>query len=321
MFGFIKKYSSVITILLFAIAFILMVTTNQYDLASKDLSQVVEKHIEQKTIWYLSNQSLFLNTLATITLNIAIALFISTYFMRYIEKEEKESFYTKLEEFQKNTAKDAILSTFNRVIDNDLFKIIEQDVLNANFLRKDVKWDFDIYLNDEKKLELKRTLTYNLKNITTQDKEEIFKISSNYNIHSKTEIIECKHKKKGEHDYQNMPFKNTHTDSTLEAEETVLIPANSEIQVVMVFKEIFSNKYIYESHSTRFPIVGLNITINYPEDYEFEIIVQTFSNKLEEITSTKGKKIYGTKEAIYKGQGLEFLCYKKDDGEPCTELS
>lgn len=39
-----------------------------------------------------------------------------------------------------------------------------------------------------------------------------------------------------------------------------------------------------------FPIIGLNLTVNYPKDYEFEIVVQSFSNKLEEISSSEGKK-------------------------------
>ena len=71
------------------------------------------------------------------------------------------------------------------------------------------------------------------------------------------------------------------------------------------------HEYIYETHSSRFPIIGLNLTVNYPKDYEFEIVVQSFSNKLEEISSSEGKKKFETKKAIYKGQGIEFLCYKK----------
>lgn len=51
--------------------------------------------------------------------------------------------------------------------------------------------------------------------------------------------------------------------------------------------------------------------MNYPKEYEFEVIVQTFSNKLEIISSSDGKKKFETKKAIYKGQGMEFLCYKK----------
>lgn len=311
MIDFIKKNSTIIIILLFVVSICLMYFTNQYDISSKNLELINNGNIEQKTIWYLSNQTLFLNILGIVVLNIAVALFISSFFLRYIEKSEKESFYNKLQEFQKETAKDAIKATFERVIDNDLFSIIEQDILNANFLRRNVQWDFDIYENDEKKLELKRTLTYNLKNITTKDQEETFSISSNNNMHSKTEIIECKYKSAGDKEYKIVAFDSTNTQSTLEASNKIEVKANSEVQVVVVFKEVFSQNYIYESHSTRFPIVGLNLTVNYPKEYEFEIIVQTFSNKLEVTSSSDGKKKFETKKAIYKGQGMEFLCYKK----------
>jgi len=312
---FIKKYSAIITILLFVASICLMYFTNQYDISSKNLELINNGDIEQKTIWYLSNQSLFFNILGVVVLNIAVALFISSFFLRYIEKSEKESFYSKLQEFQKETAKDAIKATFERVIDNDLFSIIEQDILNANFLRRNVQWDFDIYENEEMKLELKRTLTFFLKNISTKDQEETFSISSNNNMHSKTDIIECKYKSIDDKEYKAVDFDSTNTQSTLEASNKIEVKANSEVQVVVVFKEVFSQNYIYESHSTRFPIVGLNLTVNYPKEYEFEIIVQTFSNKLEVTSSSDGKKKFETKKAIYKGQGMEFLCYRKDSSK------
>jgi len=308
---FIKRYSTIIIIILFALSFYLMYYTNQYDVSSKTLEFVSNGNIEQKTIWYLSNQVLFLNILGVVALNIAIALFISSFFLKYIEKSEKESFYGKLQEFQKETAKDAIKATFERVVDNDLFSIIKQDILNANFLRRNVQWDFDIYENSDKKLELKRTLTYNLENISTKNQEETFSISSNNNIHSKTEIVECKYKYVADSDYTEINFNSNTDGSTLEANNTIEIKANNEIQVTIVFKEMFSQNYIYESHSTRFPIIGLSLSVNYPKNYEFEIIVQTFSNQLESISSTDGKKKFETKKAIYKGQGIEFLCSKK----------
>lgn len=316
MIDFIKKHSTITIIFLFVISICLMYFTNQYDILSKNLELINNGNIEQKTILYLSNQTLFFNILGIVVLNIAVALFISSFFLRYIEKSEKESFYNKLQEFQKETAKDAIKATFERVMDNDLFSIIEQDILNANFLRRNVQWDFDIYENDEKKLELKRTLTYNLKNITTKDQEETFSISSNNNsIHSTIKSIECKYKSNNDHEYKSLEFPQNNENSSFEAGNKIEVRANEEVQVVIVFVEVFTNNYIYEAHSTRFPIVGLNLTVNYPKEYEFEVIVQTFSNKLEVTSSSDGKKKFETKKAIYKGQGMEFLCYKKGESK------
>ena len=316
MIDFIKKYSTITIILLFVVSICLMYFTNQYDISSKNLELIKNGNIEQKTIWYLSNQTLFLNILGIVVLNIAVALFISSFFIRYIEKSEKESFYNKLQEFQKETAKDAIKTTFERVIDSNLFSVIEQDILNANFLRENVQWDFDIYKNSNDKLELKRTLTYYLKNITTKDQEETFTIlSSNNQIHSTIEFESCKYKEIHEKDYKILTFKDQETNkkNSLEVSDKIDIKANSEVQVVIVFKTISMHEYIYETHSSRFPIIGLNITVNYPKDYEFEIVVQSFSNKLDEISSSEGKKKYETRKAIYKGQGIEFLCYKKGE--------
>ncbi len=315
--NFIKEYSNFIVFVLFIISFCLMFYTNQYDMVNKTIEVVKNGSVKEQTIWYLSNQTVGLNIIAIIFLNTAVALFISSFFLRYIEKSEKESFYNKLQEFQKETAKDAIKATFERVIDNDLFSIIKQDILNANFLRRNVQWDFDIYKNDEEKLELKRTLTYHLKNITTKDQEETFTIlSSDNHIHSSLKFESCKYKETNEKEYKILNFDNKNSrNNTLEISDKIDIKANSEVQVVIVFTTISMSDYLYETHSTRFPIVGLSLTVNYPREYDFEIVVQSLSNELEETSVSEGKKKYETKKAIYKGQGIEFMCYKKDDNE------
>jgi hypothetical protein len=72
-----------------------MYFTNQYDISSKNLELINNGNIEQKTIWYLSNQSLFLNIFGIVVLNITVAFFVSSLFLRYIEKSEKEFFYKR----------------------------------------------------------------------------------------------------------------------------------------------------------------------------------------------------------------------------------
>ena len=70
--------------------------------------------------------------------------------------------------------------------------------------------------------------------------------------------------------------------------------------------------YIYAVHSPRFGMVELKLDVSFPEDYEFEIVVDAFSNKLEEIPSKiQGQRTYQTDKAIYKGQAIEFICYPK----------
>ena len=89
MIDFIKKHSTITIIFLFVISIFLMYFTNQYDISSKNLELINNGNIEQKTIWYLSNQTLFFNILGIVVLNIAVAVFISSFFLRYIEKSEK----------------------------------------------------------------------------------------------------------------------------------------------------------------------------------------------------------------------------------------
>lgn len=87
----------------------------------------------------------------------------------------------------------------------------------------------------------KRTLTYNLKNITTKDQEETFKISSNNNS-----TIECKYKSNNDHEYKSLEFPQNNENSSFEAGNKIEVNANEEVQVVIVFVEVFSNNYIYK---------------------------------------------------------------------------
>lgn len=102
----------------------------------------------------------------------------------------------------------------------------------------------------------------------------------------------------------------------LQSSETTLeIRPQEEIEVVTEMIEKFNNQldYVYTAHCPRFGIIGLRLNVNFPEEYEFKIIVIAFSSGLEKIHESDGKHIYETKNAIYKGQAIEFVCYPKAD--------
>lgn len=89
---------------------------------------------------------------------------------------------------QKQTAQDAIQSVFQRLIDKNTFEMIQKDIFQGKFVRKNVTWKYTIKKKDKnnKEMTLTRTIQYTLKNITQETQNERFYIySDSTNIHCK----------------------------------------------------------------------------------------------------------------------------------------
>ncbi len=239
--------------------------------------------------------------LVNILENVCVALLVSGFILRYIEKQDREIFHHEIINVQKQTAQDAIQSVFQRLIDKNTFEMIQKDIFQGKFVRKNVTWDYIITKKDNGQIVLKRVVSYKLKNITMETQTEKFSvISDNTGTHCTLET-KTKIGYNGKLEY-------------LQSSETTLeIRPQEEIDVVTEMIEKFNSQldYVYTAHCPRFGIIGLNV--NFPEEYEFKIIVIAFSSGLEKIHESDGKHIYETKNAIYKGQAIEFVCYPKAD--------
>lgn len=216
-----------------------------------------------------------------------------------------------LESFQKETARDAIHSVFNRIINDKFFAIIQKDVLNVKLIRKNAQWQYDIFINNEQKPVLKRTISYELHNISNETAQESIRVYSLTGIHSDFKIVSGKIRKLDTTEEPIIFADASQEKSHLKKiEKEIELKPDETIEVVVVFEHIFHNDYIFESHSSKHPIVGLEITVNYPVDYTFELY-SGFSTEPRIRVNEAGKTVYVIDGAIYKGQGIEFLCAKK----------
>ena len=83
-------------------------------------------------------------------------------------------------------------------------------------------------------------------------------------------------------------------------------PLNSS-EIVKGIKQTFDSNYIYETQFATCPLSNLEIQVNYPSDYKFEL-TSALSEEPEKDTSNPRRNIYRFKNAILKGQGVEFYC-------------
>ena len=103
--------------------------------------------------------------LVNILENVCVALLVSGFILRYIEKQDREIFHHEIINVQKQTAQDAIQSVFQRLIDKNTFEMIQKDIFQGKFVRKNVTWKYTIKKKDEnnKEITLTRIIQYTLK--------------------------------------------------------------------------------------------------------------------------------------------------------------
>lgn len=305
-----KNNAIAISIALFVIGMSLMLHANEYEMTTKVVSTIVDGEITSNTIYSLDQSKPFLSILSNVFLSLAMALFISAFFIRHIEGDEKKAFEEKLLNFQEETAKDAIQSVFKRIIDEDFFSIIKKELLNAKAIRKNANWQYDISENKEGLL-LKRTVSYEFHNISQHTTTEHIKLKGNNNEHCETTVISGKIRHpNGDEEPIELTKSPEVGDSFTMLEKEIKISSDESIEVVLVFQQKFKNGYIYETHTSGHPIINLEITVNFPSNYDFSLF-SMFSNQERLRINEPDKKVYVVKGAIFKGQGIEFVCRKK----------
>ena len=309
----IKNNALAISIALFVAGISLVFHTNQYDIQSQTVYKVVDGKPKEQVIYLLDQSKPLLQILSNIFLSLAVALFISAFFIRHIEGDERKELEKKLLSFQENTAKDAIQSVFKRIIDKEFFNIIKKDLLNAKSIRKNANWQYDISeINNGQELLIKRTISYEFHNISHSVATENIKLTSNDNQHCDTEVVSGKirHQSGEEESIELEEIENSNGETFATLEREIQIAAGESIEVVLVFQQIFKHGYIYETHATRYPIINLEITVNHPANYKFNLF-SSFSNQERLRINEPDKKVYVVEGAIFRGQGVEFFCDKK----------
>lgn len=306
----VKNNALAISLLLILIGSVLIYQTNDYDISSKTISTVVDGKINSSNIYTLENKMPIISILSNTFLSLGLALFISAFFIRYIEGNERKELEAKLLKFQEDTAKNAIHSVFKKIIDEDFFSIIKKDLLNAKSIRKNANWQYDISDIGDGKLNLKRTISYEFHNISTNPVSEYLKLKSNNNKHCSTKVVSGKVRHlSGNEETIELTSSSENDEIFTSLEKEINIPAGESIEVVLVFEQVFKNGYIYETHSSRHPIVDLEITVNFPLNYKFDLF-SSFSNKERLRINEPDKKVYVIEGAIFRGQGVEFVCEK-----------
>jgi hypothetical protein len=319
---FIRKYWVIILVLSLVIGGGIKIFHESFDLTPKTITEVVNDSLVTRTYYVREIQHPVLNLISDLMVSLSFALLISLVFIRSIEASDKEKFEKKLLDFQKETAKDAISSAFERLIDKDFFEIIKNDILNAKFQRKNLRWHYDIINSEESNyMRLTRTISYILENISPSEQVEHISLSTFSTSHCTTEAVAVKCKIDGENKFRDLLLQNHNVQGTLTtSNKSICVPGGKCAEIVLIFNQLFPRDYIYETHFLNQGAVGLELTVNMPHGYEFSINSNVLSSRTEKLVDENTKKVFRIKGAIYRGQGIEFMCFKQLNSEQSVAL-
>lgn len=312
--NFLKKYYLILAILIICAGYYISYKTNNYEFQNKVLQVIKDNEIQHKEYISLENKFLVLSLISEACITFGITLLITMFFVNYFDKKEKNDFKKELKEIQIETAKNAFLSLFHQIIDESFFNVVKRDIINCKVIRKNARWIYDIYTDsDSNKLVLKRTITYTLQNLSTENREEPIKISFLNNSYAITRNPQIKYKESTKNKYENFDI-NKHTEEKNGYKiitGDIEINSNSSVDIVRILEQVFNTEFIYETHFLSTPLSGLEIEVNFPKDYQFNISFNSIENDVSQILDTETKKIWKLNGALLKGQGIEFYCEKK----------
>lgn len=234
-----------------------------------------------------------------------ITLIITMFFVNNFTKQENDQLRKELLDFQNNTAEDAIYSIFKTIIEPSFFEIVKEEVLNCKMIRKEAKWIYDIEEKDGK-LMMTRTISYVVKNLSTEKQSEPIKVSGNSNSYVTTRVLKLENKME-----VSSSNGDGHDGSLPIVEKKIDIEGGQSVEVKKIVEQVFQTNFIYETHFAIEPLADLEIQVNYPEGYSFSLNQCFCSQFNESSTDRPNRKIYKFKNAILKGQGVEFFCEKK----------
>lgn len=309
----IKKHYLIIGIIIIIVACYILGENNLYESVNQVIKIKVDGDEKEEIYRILENRYNYLNIIANVLIAFGTTLIISMFFATYFEEQERKNFQKKLEQIQIETGRNAYLSLFKQLIDESFFNCVKKDIINCKSIREKAQWMYDVsYANDGTgKFILKRTITYCVKNLSTEDLLEPVKIECLKNSYSEMDVDEVKYKLDNDYTNEDVRAKTSDENGKKIFSSEVNIPPLKTVEIVKIFTQKFNTNFMYETHFSNSPLSDLTIIVKYPIDCNFYIGFNTRKDDFVKQVDVNGNQIWVSKSAILKGQGIEFFCEKK----------
>ncbi|MFC3153174.1 hypothetical protein ACFOEK_19200 [Litoribrevibacter euphylliae] len=256
----------------------------------------------------------FSNLLINFLYGLAAAVFITVFVANRLQKAQQDEKEEELKKLNNAINVNVFDSLFKTIIPEEIFKIIKQEIIESNIVRKEAKWIYDFTLDEATgEIECRMTTRYELHNLSQKDAVDPIKLELDTlgGNEYKIEEAECRDvsdkvlvhfdpKDKGNNKNVVVNENGSHTT----VEYSVKIPPESHV----VYKTVFIRRYegnIVDSQATKVPVIGADVIVNFPKDYCFDIS-PTMSTKPKLISKSDMQKIYRVNGGILPWQGFTF---------------
>jgi hypothetical protein len=255
----------------------------------------------------------------------AMSLMIALFILKVIQKDEDEQ--RKMEDEQRKIElfKNVFKGVFDRLVPSEIFDVIKKDILEADVVRKNVKWLYDFKV-EENQIVLYRNVMYEVHNLGSKECTEPFSYVFSSTDYTETKITFLKWHADGDTENTEIAYDERHhqiSDGAHKLEHNkeagdfeqvrrdIKIPIDKVININFKSKEIYKNNvlFLHETHFTTACSIGWELEVNFPVGYSFGVIPM-FVKKLTPIIDDNNRKKYKYDGAILKGQGIEFTLTK-----------
>lgn len=262
-----------------------------------------------------------LKILSVFLYSFSMTVLISLFIIKVIQKDEDEQRKIEDEKHKKELAENVFKGVFNRLLPQEIFDVLQTDILKANVVRRNVRWLYDFEIA-ENEIILKRNVMYEVHNVSDMDHYEPFSYTFSKTTYTSTEIkslkwhdIEDKETTMVYYDTENKIKENLEHelgDNVEKVYKDISIPCKKArlINFISIEKHPGNINFLRDTHFSNACSIGWELHVNFPEEYDFNIM-PLFSGNVQTVIEDSKRKQYAYNGGILKGQGIEFILSKK----------
>lgn len=267
--------------------------------------------------------SVIANFLYAFAMAFSIALFILKMIQEDEEKLKEKKALEREKRHKKEIARNVFKGVFNRLIPQEIFNVLQDDIIKADVLRRNIRWVYDFTIDeDNETIMLKRNVTYEVHNLTNSEHLEEFSYTFSKTAYTSTKIISLKWHDKADKEttevfYDTAEKVDNHLehvlkDNTDKVYTQIKIPPKKArlVNFVSEEKHMIGINFVRDTHFCSTCAIGWGLHVNFPKNYDFNIM-SLFPGEVETVIADDCKKVYEYDGAILKGQGIEFILCKK----------
>jgi len=262
------------------------------------------------------------NFLYSLSMALAISMFILKVIQEDEDKIREERAIKREKKHKKEIAENVFKGVFDRLLPQEIFNVLQDDIIKADVIRKNIRWVYDFEIDSKNNaIKLKRNVTYEVHNLTNSDHVEDFSYTFSKTAYTSTEIQSLKWhdkedkeatsvyyetKEKVENHLEHDPGENMDKVFT-----TIEIPPNKArlINFVSLEEHTTGIEFVRDTHFNGACAIGWGLHVNFPKGYDFTIM-SLFPGEVQTIIDDEGKKVYEYEGGMLKGQGIEFVLCK-----------